>query len=155
MFGGSVNKIPQTVRRHAQLALQCFTSLSCIFIFSDLCFITSLRSTENFYWCSYWSRSLLLTCATSAEAWLSRLGHSTTADSILFAILTLLNWTAGIIMKCLQMDQAAAVDSCELNYSFPDNKDWICSKEEFQTGPLPHYPNNFYFLLPLVGQKGG
>jgi hypothetical protein len=39
----------------------------------------------------------------------------------MFTTLTLLNWTAGIFMKCLPVDQvaaaavAAAADSCELN----------------------------------------
>ena len=39
------------------------------------------------------------------EVWLFLLGHTTAA-----AILTLLNWTAGISMKCLQMDGVAAAD---------------------------------------------
>jgi hypothetical protein len=33
----------------------------------------------------------------------------------MFPILTLLKWIAGIFLKYLQMDQAAAADFCELN----------------------------------------
>jgi hypothetical protein len=31
----------------------------------------------------------------------------------------------------LWVEQATAADSCELNCWFPDNIDWICSKELF------------------------
>ena len=55
---------------------------------------------ENF-WCLSWF--LLLPPADSAEAWPFLLGCATAA-----AILTLLNWTAGISVKCLRADQSAS-----------------------------------------------
>jgi hypothetical protein len=88
-----------------------------IFIFTDLHF-PERGTAENFSWCPCWSWSLLLTCANSAKAWLFLLGHAITAMPFLFAVLTLLNWTTGI---------------------YPDNADWICSKELFlnrSTSPI-------------------
>ena len=68
---------------------------------------------------------------------------------------TLLNWTAGIFMKCLPVDRAAAADFCELKCWVPDNADGICFKEKFLKvllpTPTPPYPNNLSFSLPLVG----
>jgi hypothetical protein len=68
-----------------------------------LLIFASLRGTaEKFSWCP--SRSLLLTWA-EAEAWLFLLGCVTSV-----ANLTLLNWTAGVSVKCLWVDWAAAAD---------------------------------------------
>ena len=48
-----------------------------------------------------------------AEAWLSLLGHATGVDTCLLSQ-TLPNWTAGIFVMCLQVDQVVSDDSCEL-----------------------------------------
>jgi hypothetical protein len=66
--------------------------------FTDLGFLE--RGTVENFWRSCWS--LLLTQA-EAEAWLSLPGHVTTVANP-----TLLNWTAGVSVKCMQEDQAAA-----------------------------------------------
>ena len=58
-------------------------------------------------WCHSWS--LLLSHVNPAEAWLFLLGRATTT-----AILTLLNWTAGVSMKCLQWIKLPLL-TCELN----------------------------------------
>jgi len=61
------------------------------YFFGDLVFFE--RGTAENFWCSY--RFFLLTGA-KAEAWLSLLGCVTAVSN-----LTLLNWTAGVPMKCL------------------------------------------------------
>ena len=73
-------------------------------VFADLPF--SEKGTAENFWCSSWS---LLLAHVKAEACLSLLGHATTADSCLLSQL-LLNWTAGVSMKCLQVDRAAATN---------------------------------------------
>jgi hypothetical protein len=92
------------------------------------------RHSQNF-WHSCWS--LLLTLA-KAEAWLSLQGPTTAA-----AILTLLNWTADISVKCLRVDPAITADSCELN----------CWWELLQRtiSKQVHFPCVLSFPLPLVG----
>ena len=80
MFGGSINGTQRTVREACLHSYLCKTSWS--HVSPDLWFIE--RSTvKNLSWCSWWSWLLLLTCANLAEAWLSLLGHATTADSCL------------------------------------------------------------------------
>ena len=58
---------------------------------------------------------------------------------------------AGIFVKYLRVDPAAISNPCELNGSFPNNADWICSKEQFLNRPSSPYPNNRSFLLSVVG----
>jgi hypothetical protein len=63
-----------------------------------------------------------------------------------FAIPILLNWTAGISVKCLQMDWAAAADLCTVN--FPTTQmavaPNILSKQV-------HFPHILFLPLLLVG----
>ena len=52
--------------------------------------------------------------------------------AIVVAILTLLNWTTGVSVNCLQVDQAVAANLwTELNCRFSDNTGGSCSKEPF------------------------
>ena len=106
--------------------------------FTDLGFLE--RGTVENFWRSCWS--LLLTQA-EAEAWLSLPGHVTTVANP-----TLLNWTAGVSVKCMQEDQAAA--AC-----WPVN--WTADFQTTQMGVAPmnlpkqvHFPCILSFPLPLV-----
>jgi hypothetical protein len=58
--------------------------------------VTSLREAQQELVASLVILTLLLTRAGSSEAWLFLLGSPTTA-----AIRTLLNWIAGVFVKCL------------------------------------------------------
>ena len=84
---------PQNDQDSAWLAgkASCATRVGRLPVFPDLHFPE--RGTAENFWCFCWS--LLLTCA-KAEAWLSLLGHVTTVANP-----TLLNWTAGVSVKCL------------------------------------------------------
>jgi hypothetical protein len=72
----------------------------------------------------------LLCCTLSLTGGIILRGQQTLQGGLAAVILTQLNWTAGIPVKCLRVDQALAAD-CELNCWFPDNTDGICSKDSF------------------------
>jgi hypothetical protein len=55
------------------------------------------RGTAENSCCPGWFWSLLLTDADSAEAWWFLLHRATAADSFVFGVLALQNWTAGIL----------------------------------------------------------
>jgi hypothetical protein len=59
---------------------------------------------------------------------------------------------------CLRVDQATTADSCELNCWYPDNADWIFSKEIFLNRSIFFFALlifPFHYLWWMVGQKGG
>ena len=111
-----------------------------LWVAQSLLIFVCQREAQSF-WRSCWS--LLLTWAEAeAEAWLALLGRVTAVANSGY-------WTAGVSVKCLQVDRAAA--AC-----WPVN--WTADFQTTQTGVAPknlskqvHFPCILSFPLPLVG----
>jgi hypothetical protein len=94
------------------------------------------------------SRSLLLTCA-EAEAWLALLA-SATRCWFLFAVPTLPYWTAGVSVKCLRVDHAAAA-AANLGTELLIFRQHRWKLLQRAISKQVHFPHILSFPLPLVG----